>query len=82
MALEEQLSEIAKRSQETIPRRVMEIIRAQINDLAKSDIVDRTAKTSTGMPDSELLDTQGNTVHLEKLWAKGPLVVSFYRGGW
>jgi hypothetical protein len=82
MSLEEQLYEIARRSQEIIPVRVMEVIRNQITDLTESGILARSIKVSAIMPDSELLDTQGNTVCLKELWAKGPLVVSFYRGGW
>lgn len=82
MSLGEQLSEIARRSQETIPVKVMEVISKQINDLTESGVLDGAAKNSAIMPDSELLDTQGNTVFLKGLWAKGPLVISFYRGGW
>lgn len=33
-------------------------------------------------PDIELLDAQGNTVHLADLYAEGPVVLTFYRGGW
>jgi hypothetical protein len=82
MSLEEQLCEIARRSQETIPVKVMEVIRKQVDDLAESAILERCIKVSATMPDSELLDTQGNTVCLKELWARGPLVLSFYRGGW
>lgn len=82
MSLKEQLSDISRTSHETIPSRVMEVVRKQIDDLAESDILERCAKISSAMPDSELFDTQGNTVILKELWAKGPLVISFYRGGW
>jgi peroxiredoxin len=31
---------------------------------------------------SSLLDAEGNALALSELWAEGPLVVVFYRGGW
>jgi peroxiredoxin len=33
-------------------------------------------------PDFTLMDTEGNAVSLEALYANGPVVLIFYRGGW
>jgi hypothetical protein len=69
-------------SRETIPRRIMEVIRKQIDDLAELGVLEHCVKIFSGMPDSVLFDTQRRAVFLKELWAKGSLVISFYRGGW
>lgn len=33
-------------------------------------------------PNSALLDAEGKEVHLSALYAEGPVVITFYRGGW
>lgn len=33
-------------------------------------------------PDAALVDDEGKAVRLSELYAKGPVVVTFYRGGW
>jgi peroxiredoxin len=50
--------------------------------LAASGITDRALKTGDIAPDFGLPDATGTAVRLSDLLAKGPVVVSFYRGGW
>ena len=47
-----------------------------------SGIAERAAKAGDVAPDFELPDARGRSVHLSNLLADGPVVVSFYRGGW
>ncbi|MBI1250600.1 MAG: redoxin domain-containing protein [Alphaproteobacteria bacterium] len=50
--------------------------------LAASGIADRAAKAGDQAPDFVLPDARGRDVGLSDLLEKGPVVLSFYRGGW
>ena len=50
--------------------------------LAASGITERALKAGATAPDFILPDVQGNKVQLSTLLSKGPVVLSFYRGGW
>lgn len=50
--------------------------------LAASGIAERALKAGATAPDFILPDVHGNKVKLSTLLAKGPVVLSFYRGGW
>lgn len=50
--------------------------------LRASGIEDRALKVGDTVPALNLPDALGRPVDLHTLWARGPLVVIFYRGGW
>lgn len=50
--------------------------------LAASGIVDRAIKGGDVAPDFVLPDARGGIVRLTDVLARGPVVLSFYRGGW
>lgn len=50
--------------------------------LAASGIAERALKAGDFAPDFELPAVDGRTVRLSALLRDGPVVVSFYRGGW
>jgi peroxiredoxin len=50
--------------------------------LAASGIVQRALKAGGRAPDFSLPDARGGYVRLNGLLAAGPVVLSFYRGGW
>ena len=52
------------------------------DELARSGIVDRSLKVGETMPAFALPNATGRMVRSTDLLAHGPLVVSFYRGGW
>ncbi len=57
------------------------MVRADM-ELAASGIAERSLKPGDRAPDFNLPDTRGGYVRLKDLLAAGPVVLSFYRGGW
>jgi peroxiredoxin len=57
------------------------MVRADM-ELAASGISQNALKAGDHVPDFRLPDARGNYVRLYTLLAKGPVVLSFYRGGW
>jgi peroxiredoxin len=57
------------------------ILRADLA-LAASGLADRAIKAGDPAPDFALPDMDGRTVRLSTVLGSGPIVVSFYRGGW
>lgn len=51
-------------------------------ELERSDILERVRKAGDRAPDFTLNDTRGGVVGSRDLYARGPLVVTFYRGSW
>ena len=51
-------------------------------DLAASDMIDNARKAGDTAPDFALPEARGGTARLAGLAAQGPVVLSFYRGGW
>lgn len=51
-------------------------------DLAASDIVDRALKAGQLAPDFTLPDHEGKPVSLSRVLRGGPVILTFYRGGW
>jgi peroxiredoxin len=65
-----------------VPPEVREaMVRADF-ELAASGISRRALKAGDRAPDFLLPDARGGHIRLRSLLAKGPVVVSFYRGGW
>lgn len=52
------------------------------SELAAANITSHALKAGDRAPDFRLPDVRGGSVQLKDLLAKGPVVVSFYRGGW
>lgn len=50
--------------------------------LESMGVGDRAKRSGEAAPDISLPDTSGQLVRLSELWAQGPLVIIFFRGGW
>jgi peroxiredoxin len=61
---------------------VIATLRAELKKLADSGIARRALGVGAKAPDFSLPDARGGTVSLTSLIAKGPAVVTFYRGSW
>jgi peroxiredoxin len=53
-----------------------------ITEVRRSGITDKALKVGDRAPDFELLNAAGKKVRLSKLTAEGPVVLTWYRGGW
>ena len=58
------------------------IMEKATSDLIRSGIVERAKKIGDQAPDFSLPDAGGELVRLADLLARGPVVVTFYRGTW
>ncbi|MDE2603793.1 MAG: AhpC/TSA family protein [Bradyrhizobium sp.] len=63
-------------------RAMIETMHRATAELIASGAVQRALKAGDKMPAFTLSDTEGNKVSSANLLAKGPLVISFYRGVW
>lgn len=82
MSLTEELQEIRRGGAASMPAPLMDALAENIEDLSRSGISERSLKTGDRVPDFELADIHGQPVRIADLLASGPVVVSFYRGGW
>jgi peroxiredoxin len=64
------------------PPEVLAGLRAEIAKLAEAGIARQALQVGVKAPDFTLPDAHGKPVTLAALLAKGPAVVTFYRGGW
>lgn len=66
----------------TAPAEVREAMAREGLDLAASGLVATALKAGDAAPDFALPEARGGVVRLSALLARGPVVLSFYRGGW
>ena len=82
MTLEEKLATIREMAKTRQPPEVRAVMHRAVEDLRASGITDRIAKVGSLAPDFTLPNTTGQPVSLAALRARGPVVLSFYRGRW
>jgi hypothetical protein len=82
MQLEQRLEAIRTMAKTRIPADAQAIMRQSIEDLRASGIMERVAKRGAPAPDFTLPNAAGKPVALKELVARGPVVLSFYRGRW
>jgi hypothetical protein len=58
------------------------IMEKATEDLIRAGLVERAKKIGDQAPDFTLPDATGEMVKLADLLARGPVVVTFYRGTW
>lgn len=82
MTLREKLDTIREMSKSRVPPETRAIMQRSIEDLRASGIMNRVARVGQRAPDFALPNAGGRPVSLKELLARGPLVLSFYRGRW
>ena len=82
MSLKEELESFRAEFMTKVPAEIRDaMVRADL-ELAASGITQRALKSGDRAPDFELADSSGRSIRLSDRLSLGPVVLSFYRGGW
>jgi len=76
--LEEFRKDIARKA----PAERLKAYEEGVDQVKKSGILDKALKVGDKAPDFALPNASGKTVKLSALLEKGPVIVTWYRGGW
>ena len=82
MGLDQQLAEFKAEFVRTAPAGRVVLYEAKIEELRESFALESAIGVGAIAPDFRLPDVKGNAVSLFDLLRRGPVVVTFYRGGW
>ncbi|MDP6041333.1 MAG: peroxiredoxin-like family protein [Candidatus Latescibacteria bacterium] len=82
MSLAKDLDTIRSQGQVGMPSDALAAIQDSVKDLSRSGIVARSLKVGDQVADFELPNAVGQTVGLYETLKEGPVVITFYRGGW
>ena len=82
MALQDTLDRIREASKTRIPPETRAVMERSIEELRGSGVMQRVARVGQAAPDFTLPNATGAPVRLADLRARGPVVLSFYRGRW
>lgn len=80
--LQERLDRIKKGFVESAPADAQAVMGRATEDLRASGILSRLPAPGDRLPAFELPDTEGQMVRSDEILAKGPMVLTFYRGLW
>lgn len=76
------LEEMKSKSMAKMPEEIAKTLAAGMAKLAASGIAGRAKKEGDKAPDFALASWKGGDVRLYDVLARGPVVLSFFRGGW
>ncbi len=82
MSLREDIARMQAGLIPNIPKNALDTIISTTEKLVKSGIADKAKNVGDTAPPFELKATDDTQVSLDSLLAKGPAVISFYRGSW
>jgi peroxiredoxin len=80
-SLGEALSQQEKTFSEKMPKDVVELYQSNINDQKKAGITKKALKVGDKVPAFNIM-LNGKSTPISSVYAKGPIVLKFYRGGW
>ena len=82
MSLKADIDNLIAQSSERIPPEIRSLMVADTERLKQLGIENNSLKAGDNAPSFTLPNAKGEQVSSSDLLAKGPLVLSFYRGGW
>ena len=82
MSLTSELAALRAKFRNAAPIEIRDAMDRAELDLASSGMMERALKAGDFAPDFELPGVDGRAIRLSALLREGPVVVSFYRGGW
>ena len=80
--LKQQIADFQREMLPKIPPEVRDVLFRTTEDQVKSGITAKALKVGDKAPDFTLPNVRGEAVTLSNLLAKGPAVITFYRGAW
>ena len=82
MGLTEQLDDLKQQMGREVPREILEEIGQFVQGLVQSGIEKSSCQAGDTVPSFVLPNVAGQMISSEAILAKGPMVLSFYRGVW
>ena len=82
MSLEDKLAAMREAAAKRIPPDRLAIMHRATEDLRRSGILDRIIKVGAKMPAFALANHDGRRISSDDVLARGPMVLSFFRGSW
>ena len=82
MSLKDRLDALKAQSKTRIPPEAQVVMQRAIDDLRTEGILNRVPKVGARAPDFTLPDSNGQPVSLTSRLARGPVVLTFFRGRW
>ena len=82
MSLQKSLEEFQCQMALSLPKEVLEILSRSTSFLQEQNLAKGAHKEGDRFPEFKLTDSEGVTHSLAHLLDRGPIIVSFYRGGW
>ena len=82
MSLKDKLDQIRAGAAKRIPADSLAVMHAVTAEQQASGPADRAIAVGATLPSFELANQHGHTVRSAELLAKGPLVLTIYRGVW
>ncbi len=82
MSLEQKLAALRAAVETRIPPQKAAIMHRATEDLRRSGALDRILKVGSAMPAFALANHDGKRVSSQDVLARGPMVLSFFRGSW
>ncbi|WP_088243068.1 peroxiredoxin-like family protein [Calothrix rhizosoleniae] len=82
LSLTEQLAEQKAQVVQNLPAEIADIFLQKATELENSGIATNSLGVGDKAANFQLPDPVGNIINLQELLAKGPVLLTFYRGGW
>jgi hypothetical protein len=80
--LEEKMERVSEGAAEQLPDEALEVMDAHTRELVEAGRAGDAVGEGDRAPDFELPSTEGGTIRLSEAAARGPVILSFYRGRW
>ena len=82
MNLTQAIADYQDKTRANRPETIQKVMQQATVDLEQSGIVNRALTVGDVIPAIELPNATGDRISVQTLLKQGPLVISFYRGGW
>jgi len=82
MSLQEKIDQLVRESAKKFPPKALETLKNFRLDISNMVIKESIPGKGDLFPSFEMVNHEGRTVSSEDMLAKGPLVVTFFRGKW